>query len=170
MGWSLKVSAGKAGAFFLFLFALMCRWNFLEWRKARITLHSLYILLQIGDFTVNACVDLLTALEVALFVRTYAPRYIFIFTIHFFLLCLYRSYHLIHSSQAPKAVRAWKSELASKKRTKITAIVADPSSIIWRGMGGMLACEETHGKLLFLRPESVVLCWLYFLVLVDVAR
>ena len=59
------------------------------------------ILLQLGDST--ACVDLLTktqrAPEAALFARTYAPRYVFLFlfphihTSTFF--CLSRSYHLL---------------------------------------------------------------------------
>ncbi|KAG5641700.1 hypothetical protein DXG03_004418 [Asterophora parasitica] len=61
---------------------------------------------QLGD--ANSCVDLLVktqrAPEAALFARTYAP------------------------SQASKAVAAWKSELTSKRRPKIAASVADPST------------------------------------------
>jgi coatomer subunit beta' len=118
------VSAGKAGVF-SFPFCYNVPMELFVAKKGQNNL-AFAILLQIGDST--ACVDLLTALEAALFVRTYAPRYIFIFTIHFFLLCLSRSNHSIHSSQAPKLIQAWKSELTSKKRTKIAAIVADPSS------------------------------------------
>jgi len=87
------------------------------------------ILLQLGDST--ACVDLLTktqrAPEAALFARTYAP------------------------SQAPKAVQAWKSELTSKKRTKIAATIADPSSnpeLFEEGWEEVLAREESHGNVL----------------------
>jgi len=83
------------------------------------------ILLQLGDSV--ACVDLLTntqrAPEAALFARTYAP------------------------SQAPKAVQAWKSELTSKKRTKIAATIADPSSnpeLFEEGWEEVLAREEAH--------------------------
>ena len=66
----------------------------------------------------------------------------------FFFFCLSRSYHLIHYSQAPKAVQAWKSELTSKKRTKIAAIIADPSAnpeLFEEGWEEVLAREETHG-------------------------
>jgi len=87
------------------------------------------ILLQLGDST--ACVDLLTKTqrspEAALFARTYAP------------------------SHAPKAVQAWKSELTSKKRTKIAATIADPSSnpeLFEEGWEEVLAREEAHGRVL----------------------
>ena len=106
------------------------------------------ILLQLGDST--ACVDLLTktqrAPEAALFARTYAPRYIHISIT--FLFCLSRSC-VIHSSQAPKAVQAWKSELISKKRTKVAATIADPSSnpeLFEEGWEEVLAREEAHGN------------------------
>ena len=105
------------------------------------------ILLQLGDST--ACVDLLTktqrAPEAALFARTYAPRYIFLF---FSPSSAYPAHIFIHSSQASKAVQAWKSELTSKKRTKIAAIIADPSSnpeLFEEGWEEVLAREETHG-------------------------
>ena len=102
------------------------------------------IQLQLGDST--ACVDLLTktqrAPEAALFARTYAPRYLFLFDSP----CLSCSYHLIHLSQASKAVQAWKSELTSKKRTKIAATIADPSSnpeLFEEGWEEALFREET---------------------------
>jgi hypothetical protein len=53
------------------------------------------------------------------------------------------------SSQAPKAVQAWKSELTSKKRTKIAALIADPSTnpeLFEEGWEEVLAREETHGR------------------------
>jgi hypothetical protein len=62
---------------------------------------------------------------------------------------LFCSYLLIRSSQAPKAVQAWKSELTSKKRTKIAATIADPSSnpeLFEEGWEEVLAREETHGN------------------------
>jgi len=52
-------------------------------------------------------------------------------------------------SQAPKAVQAWKSELTSKSRTKIAAIVADPSSnpeLFEEGWEEVLAREEAHSS------------------------
>jgi len=62
------------------------------------------IKLQLGD--VADCVDLLLktqrAPEAAIFARTYAP------------------------SQVPKAVAAWKSDLAAKGRSKISDTIADP--------------------------------------------
>ena len=109
------------------------------------------ILLQLGDST--ACVDLLTkthrAPEAALFARTYAPRYVFYTYPSSIFFCLFCSYHLIHYSQAPKAVQAWKSELTSKKRTKIAATIADPSSnpeLFEEGWEEVLAREETYGN------------------------
>ncbi|KNZ72668.1 Coatomer subunit beta', partial [Termitomyces sp. J132] len=61
---------------------------------------------QLGD--AGACVDLLVktqrAPEAALFARTYAPSY------------------------ASRAVEAWKADLSSKKRPKIAASIADPTS------------------------------------------
>ena len=59
------------------------------------------------------------------------------------------SHGFIHSSQAPKAVQAWKSELNSKKRTKIAATIADPSSnpeLFEEGWEAVLAREETHAN------------------------
>jgi coatomer subunit beta' len=59
----------------------------------------------------------------------------------------------MHSSQAPKAVQAWKSELTSKKRTKIAATIADPSSnpeLFEEGWEEVLAREEAHGRGTFL--------------------
>ena len=63
------MSAGEAGVFFLFLFCfnLNVPMKFLVVEKGQNNL-EIAILLQIGDST--ACVDLLTVLEVALFVRT----------------------------------------------------------------------------------------------------
>ena len=107
------------------------------------------ILLQLGNST--ACIDLLTktqrAPEAALFARTYAPRSVFHIH-HFFLFPC----SLIRSSQAPKAVQAWKSELTSKKRTKIAATIADPSSnpeLFEEGWEDVLAREKSHGGGMF---------------------
>src|ERR1700734_521097 len=56
---------------------------------------------------------------------------------------------LISSYQAPKAVQAWKSELTSKKRTKIAAMIAaDPSSnpdLFEEGWEEVSTRGETHG-------------------------
>ena len=110
------------------------------------------ILLQLGYST--ACVDLLTktqrAPEAALFARTYAPRFIFFISryLNHLIFCLSRSY-VIHSSQASKAVQAWKSELTSKKRTKVAATIADSSSnpeLFEEGWEEMLAREEIHSN------------------------
>jgi coatomer subunit beta' len=118
------------------------------------------ILLQIGDST--ACVDLLTKTQRApeqLYLQEptlqgtfFLSRYL----IHlFFRLSL--SYLLIHSSQAPKAAQARKSEITSKKRTKFAATIADPSpnpELFDEGWEEVLVHEETHGNstlLFFLR-------------------
>jgi len=81
------------------------------------------ITLQLGD--ASACVDLLVktqrAPEAALFARTYAP------------------------SQAPKAVEAWKSDLVTKNRSKIAAMVADPVAnpeLFGEGWEDVLARED----------------------------
>jgi len=74
----LKLLAGKAGVFFLFLFRFNVLMELSVEEKDQNNL-AFAILLQLGDST--ACVDLLTktqrAPEAALFARTYAPRYVF---------------------------------------------------------------------------------------------
>ncbi|KAF8187171.1 coatomer protein [Pholiota molesta] len=81
------------------------------------------ITLQLGD--AGACVDLLQKTqrtpEAALFARTYAP------------------------SRAPAVVSAWKSDLTDKKRAKIAATIADPSTqpeLFEEGWEEALAREE----------------------------
>jgi coatomer subunit beta' len=106
------------------------------------------VLLQLGDSA--ACVDLLTktqrAPEAALFARTYAPRYVSYLHSH----CLF--FFLTSYSQAPKAVQAWKSELISKKRTKLAGTIADPSlnpELFEEGWEEVLAREEAHCGMFF---------------------
>ena len=150
----LKLLAGKAGVSSLFLFLFNVLKSFVE-EKGQNNL-AFAILLQLGDSI--ACVDLLTKIqrapEAALFARTYAPGYIFLFYFfqhtHTSTFSFSSPAHIIfiHSSQAPKAVQAWKSELTSKKRTKIAAIIADPSSnpeLFEEGWEEVLAREESHG-------------------------
>ncbi|KAG5730050.1 Coatomer subunit beta' [Termitomyces sp. T112] len=79
---------------------------------------------QLGD--AGACVDLLVktqrAPEAALFARTYAPSY------------------------ASRAVEAWKADLSSKKRPKIAASIADPTSnpeLFEEGWEEVLAAENS---------------------------
>jgi coatomer subunit beta' len=82
---------------------------------------------QLGDAA--ACVDLLVntqrAPEAALFARTYAPRYVSFYTALSMLIPMHNR-TMIFSSQASKAVDAWKADLTSKKRPKIAASVTHP--------------------------------------------
>ena len=79
----LKVLAGKAGVFFPFFCFLCVVLMELFVEEKGLNNLAFAILLQLGDS--NGCVDLLTktqrAPEAALFARTYAPRYIFLYHI-----------------------------------------------------------------------------------------
>ena len=75
----------------------------------------------------------------------------FFFTSTYFIhiFAAYLAHILSIPSQAPKAVQAWKSELTSKKRTKVAATIADPSSnpeLFEEGWEEVLAREETHSN------------------------
>lgn len=108
-------------------------------------------LLQLGD--ASGCVDLLVktdrAPEAALFARTYAPRRVLFERTVPTELGTTDGNGIRNNSQAPKAVKAWRTELESQKRVRLASSIGDPSEspeLFTEGWEDVLAKESNLAK------------------------